>query len=258
MIALKSRIFSIYMGLSALLIAIFAFWSLFRKDWAMKVGKFWNATALFGLKHICGIDSEIIGKENLPDGPAIIASKHQTMWETMALCSYLPFPSFVLKKELGRIPIFGWWCAQSGFIFIDRSAGAKALRKMVEDSKAAIASDTTHIIIFPEGTRSPIGTKAPYQPGLAALAKALSLPIVPVAVNSGVFWQHPSGRKVPGKITLEFLPPLSPDMPRAQLMPAVEEVIETATRRLEAEGLAQIKDEALRPSQQDMSHGTAT
>ncbi|WOI52866.1 lysophospholipid acyltransferase family protein [Parvularcula sp. LCG005] len=251
MIKVRSIIFNLYMALCAILIALFGWWTLFRRDWTLASSRLWNGMVYQGLRFICGIDSETIGRDRLPDGPAIIAANHQSMWETVALCAQLPRPCFVLKKELGDIPIFGWWCRRSGFIFVDRSAGAAALKKMVRDARVAIDRGVSHIIIFPEGTRTPVGTTAPFQPGLAALAKAISVPIVPVAHNSGVFWQHPSGRKVPGTITMEYLPALSPDQPRAALMAATRDAIETRTRQLEARGIAQRASQMTAQDQED-------
>ena len=109
-----------------------------------------------------------------------------------------------MKRELKPVPFFGWWCAASGFVFVDRAAGAKALKSMISDSKQALALGSSHIVIFPEGTRTRVGEAGDYQPGTAALAKALDVPIVPVAHNSGCFWRHHEGRMVPGTVTLEF------------------------------------------------------
>lgn len=231
---LRSYIFTVYMYVTALIIASVCFPSLLKRDWAMKVSKAWASVALWGLRNICGIDRCIQGTEVIPDGPAIIAGKHQSMWETIFLAAALPHPSFVLKKELKRLPIFGWWCARSGFIFVDRKAGAKALRQMISDAQNALDQGSSHIIIFPEGTRTRVGERASYQPGVAALVKALQLPILPVAHNSGCYWRHYRGDKIPGTITLQFMEPISSSTPRTELMKRLEDVIEPATRALES------------------------
>lgn len=230
----RSILFACFMATSALVIGFLCIPSLVRRRWALAVSKFWATTCLHGLNWICGIQSRVTGAERLPEGPALIAAKHQSMWETLYLTAALPAPCFVLKQELRGIPVFGWWCARSGFIFIDRLAGAQALRDMLEKSKAAIAGGASHIIIFPEGTRVAPGERGQYQPGVAALAKGLKLPTVPVAHNSGTYWRHHDGRKLPGIIDLTFFSPLPADTPRATLMQRLEEIIETATRGLEA------------------------
>ncbi|MEM9421723.1 MAG: lysophospholipid acyltransferase family protein [Pseudomonadota bacterium] len=233
---IRSWGFTLFMYAFAVCIGLLGWVTLFNRRWSMAVCTFWCRGTLWALKTLCGVTASVSGEENLPDGPAIIAGKHQAMWETVFFCAYFEGPSFVLKKQLKSIPVFGWWCARAGFIYIDRDGGAKALRQMVDDSKAALANGATHIIIFPEGTRTGVGQKAPYQPGIAALAKTLKLPVVPAAHNSGCHWQHPGPLKVPGTIYLEFLPALDPSLPRAKLMAQLEETVESATARLEAKG----------------------
>ena len=117
---------------------------------------------------------EVRGTDHLAVAPAILAAKHQSMFETIALSAIVPRACFVLKKELRKIPVFGLWCARCGFIFVDRKAGATALRDMLAQAKQKLTDGVSHIIIFPEGTRTEPGTTAPYQPGVAALSKSLS------------------------------------------------------------------------------------
>ncbi|MEM9988074.1 MAG: lysophospholipid acyltransferase family protein [Pseudomonadota bacterium] len=223
--------------------------SLLRQPWALWASQLWTRMVLWGLKVICGIDEKVSGQQHLPPGPALIAAKHQSMWETVYLASTLPHPSFVLKKELGRIPIFGWWCARSGYIFVDRDAGAKALRKMVGEAKKAFDRGASHIIIFPEGTRTAVGDTALFQPGVAALAKALNVPILPVAHNSGGYWQHHTNLKVPGTIHLEYLPPMEEGLSRTELMAQLQNRIETTTQKLMAEA-----DDALAMTKEAHAH----
>lgn len=230
---LRSWTFTAFMYAYALFIGVVCAPTLLRRDWALAVAQAWCRGILWGLRTICRVSSHITGQEYLPDGPAIIAGKHQSMWETVFFCAFFKKPTFILKKELRTIPVFGWWCEQSGFIFVDREAGASALRQMVHDAKAALADGATHIIIFPEGTRTALGTRTTYQPGIAALARSLRLPVVPAAHNSGCYWRHPGPEKAPGTIALKFLPPISPSTPRAQLMASLEEVVESTTRQLE-------------------------
>jgi 1-acyl-sn-glycerol-3-phosphate acyltransferase len=251
----RTRLFDVYMVIVTLLIGVLLSPGLVRRSWAIGVCKLWCGALLFGLRMICGLGSKVEGRGDLPDGPAIIAAKHQSMWETLFLFRDLPRPSFVLKRELGRVPVFGWWAKAAGFIFVDRSAGAKALRSMVTDSQAAIADGATHIIIFPEGTRVPAGQSAPYHPGVAALARALDLPVVPVAHNSGCFWRHFDRLKVPGTITLQYLSPLPAGTPRAQLMAALPEIVESTTRLLEARSGAPSPRGTDNPREETFDHG---
>ena len=203
---------------------------------ARRIAKLWTGSNLAAARLLCGIRSDIRGAEHAGPGPAILAAKHQSMWETLRLYVDLPRPCFVLKKELKSIPMFGWWCQAAGFIFVDRDAGATALRSLLSDARKAVDGGASHIVIFPEGTRVAPGERAPYQPGVAALAKSLKLPVIPVAHNSGSYWLTPGPRKIPGTITLEYLPTLPAGLSRADLTEQLEGAIEGAMARLETRG----------------------
>lgn len=199
------------------------------------VVRLWANALLDGLRTICGTRYELRGLENIPDTPVLIASKHQAMWETVSLFSAIDNPAFVLKKELIAIPFYGWIAKAYGAIAIDRSAHASALRKLVKDAKNAVA-DGRHVIIFPEGTRTRIGEKIEYKPGVAALYKQLDIPCVPVALNSGIYWPRGSAKRA-GTIVMEFLPPIPPGLKRDQFMTALETAIENNSNRLCNDGL---------------------
>jgi len=186
------------------------------------------------MKAILGLDYEFRGLENLPPAPAILASKHQSAWDTIAFIWLAPFPVYVLKKELLSIPFWGWCAGHCGHVAVDRRGGAAALRKMVKDSLAAVA-DGRYVVIFPEGTRVAPGAKRPYHPGVAALYAAAPCPVVPVALNSGVFWGRRRFIKRPGRVILEFLPAIAPGLNRQQFTRELETRIEAATERLVAE-----------------------
>ena len=168
---------------------------------------------------------------NLPDGPVIIASKHQSSWETLAFARLFPDSAIVLKRELLFIPIVGWAMARAGNIAVARGDGASALRGLVKQAKAVIA-DGRSILIFPEGTRVAIGAEHPYQVGTAALYRQLGVPVVPVALNSGLFWGRRQFVKRPGVIDVEILPPIAPGLRREAFMTTLRERIEVATERL--------------------------
>ena len=201
----------------------------------IRLARFWASNILAFLKPTVGIDHEIRGLERIPRGGCIIAMKHQSAWDTLIIPVVLRGPVFVLKRELMLVPFFGWFLARAGSIAVDRKAGAGALRRMLAKAQPAAAAGRP-IVIFPEGTRVAPGTRRRYHPGVAALYQALALPVVPAAVNSGLFWGRRSFVKRPGHIILEFLDPIPPGWPRPQLMAELEQRIETATDVLVREG----------------------
>ena len=205
---------------------------------ALRVMHVWSRLVNFGLRLICNIHIEIRGQENLPvNGPGLIACKHQSMWDTIIFLSLLPKPVYVLKKELGLIPFFGWYTIATGMVRVDRDGHASALKKMIADSKRCIAEGKT-LVIFPEGTRAPVGEKLEYKPGIAAMYHQLGVGCVPAALNSGLFWPRRKFLRPPGAIVLEFLPPIAPGLNRRDFMATLEENIETATGRLLTEAVS--------------------
>ena len=201
----------------------------------MAFGRFWARIVLSLLSGIVGMRAEIRGRANLPAGPCLIAMKHQSMWDTLMLPVVLGDPAVVVKRELLVVPFYGWYAARAGSIFIDRKGGAGALRRMVAAAKAA-AAEGRPIVIFPQGTRTAPGdASVPYQPGVAALYQALDLPLVPAAVNSGLYWGRRSFVKRPGRAVIGFLPPIPPGLPRREMMGELESKIESATAALERE-----------------------
>ncbi len=204
------------------------------RRWVMRFGRFWARCVLGLLKTIVGLDGEIRGLEHIPPGPCIIAMKHQSAWDTLIMPVVLGDPAVVLKRELLWVPFYGWYAARAGSIAIDRRGGAGALRRMVAAARQAAASGRK-IVIFPEGTRTAPGQRLAYQPGVAALYQALDVPLVPAAVNSGLFWGRRSFVKRPGGIILAFLEPIPPGLSRRQVMPELEARIEAATAALELE-----------------------
>jgi 1-acyl-sn-glycerol-3-phosphate acyltransferase len=195
----------------------------------------WAAVSFWGLKHIAGLDYEVRGIENMPQSPALYASKHLSMWETVATHVLLKDPAIVMKRELLSVPGYGWYARKVRMIVIDREGGAKTIRSMVADAKKALA-DNRPVVIFPEGTRRPLGAEPDYKPGIAALYGALDVPCVPIAHNSGLYWPRRGFLRRPGRIIVEVLPPIPPGLKRAAFMAELEGRIEEATRRLLAEG----------------------
>lgn len=197
-------------------------------QWGLKL---WSATMMWCLKVIVGLEWDVRGLENLPERPCILACKHQSAWETGVFYQVARDPSYILKKELLSIPFFGWYIARGGAIAIDRKAGASALKLMISGTQDRLARGQ-NVVIFPEGTRAAPGKPGTYHPGVAALYKGVDAPLVPVALNSGLFWQRRSFLKRPGRITIEFLPAIQPGLDRRAFMGELQARIETATNAL--------------------------
>ena len=194
----------------------------------------WCRSCIWLIKTLLGINYEIRGLEHLSGKPVIIASKHQSAWETLVFNTIILDCAYVVKRELLWFPFFGWFLSRLGMIGIDRSGGAFALKRLVADCKERLESGRS-IIIFPQGTRTPPGAKQPYLPGTAALYTQCKVPVVPTALNSGIFWPRRTFLKRPGTVTLEFLPPIVPGMERREFSKHLEAEIETATNRIERE-----------------------
>ena len=199
-----------------------------------KIARAWQWSIIAGLRVIVGLTYEIRGREQLPKSPVIIASKHQSAWETLTFHALIGEVAVGLKEELTRIPVFGWYLLRSGNIKIDRGAGSRAIRSLIDGAKRAVG-EGLHVLIFPEGTRRAPEDPPDYKPGVAALYGALRLPVVPVALNSGVFWRRREFVKHPGRIVVEFLEPIPAGLERKQFMARLERSIETATARLVTE-----------------------
>ena len=193
------------------------------------------SSTLWFLRIVCGTRVEWRGREKLPTGPYIVACKHQSLWETFALFMLLPDPTYVLKRELMWLPLFGWLATKARMIPIDRGSHAKALASMMVAARREAARGR-QIVIFPEGTRRPPGAKPRYLPGVAFLYAELGLPCVPIALNSGLFWPRRSLRRYPGTVLVEVLDPIPPGLGKREFLTRLQNATEEATARLVAEG----------------------
>lgn len=162
---------------------------------------YWSACNLWWLRITCGLKYQVIGKENIPDHPCIVMSNHQSTWETMAIGPIFPPLTWVVKRELFFVPVFGWGLALTQPIALNRSAGRKAVDQLVEQGVKKIKKGRW-ILIFPEGTRTPPGTKRKFKIGGAMLAEKSGAPIIPVAHNSGTFWARKQLTKKSGTIKM--------------------------------------------------------
>jgi 1-acyl-sn-glycerol-3-phosphate acyltransferase len=206
------------------------------RPWLIACLRIWSRGIIVSLRVICGVRTELRGAEHIPKGAALVASKHQCMFDTFVPFFFLPDCCVVLKKELSVIPFFGWYAVRGGMIVVDREAHAQALRTLLKEARVRLA-EPRQLLIFPEGTRTAPGAPPDYKPGVAALYRDLELPCVPVAVNSGVHWPKHGFIRRPGTIVFEFLEPIPPGLKRADFMRTLEQRIETASDALLAEGI---------------------
>lgn len=235
MIVVRSLLFNVLMISFTLAVGVIGLpCFLIGRRAVVAVSRFWSGGLVAMARVVAGIDVDLRGVENLPQGAAIVAAKHQSAWETLYFTELLDGPAAVLKEELVKAPVIGPYMRAMDMIPVDRKAGASALRRMVEMARQAAAKGRP-ILIFPQGTRVAPGVQAPYHPGTAALYAGLGLPVIPVALNSGLYWSRNSFWKRPGKIVVEFLPAIPPGLDRRAFMARLQETLETATARLEAE-----------------------
>src|SRR5262249_6735921 len=195
------------------------------------MGGRWARGTLLLLRAIVGLGLRVRGGEHRATAPAIYAVKHQSAWDTLVFPLLLDKPAYVLKQELIRVPLFGSYLKQCGMIPVDRQGGGSALKQMLRAARSAVAQGRS-ILIYPEGTRTPPGERRPYQPGVAALYGGLGIPVVPVVLNSGLFWGRRAFHKKPGTITIEFLPPIAPGLARREFMQELQTRMEGASERL--------------------------
>ena len=204
----------------------------------MRVAKAWARSNIWLMSLICHIKVEYRGVEKIPKGPLIVASKHQSMWETFALLQFFERPLFILKRELVWIPVFGLFLLKADMIAVDRSAGGRALIRMTRRAGEAVRRGR-QLIIFPEGTRTPVGALPRYKAGVGQVYVDSGVACLPVALNSGLFWPRRTFVRYPGTLVVEFLDLLPPGLSRDQFLARAREVIEDATNRIVEAGRAE-------------------
>jgi len=195
-------------------------------------------TSLWLLRVVCGTKVEWRGIEKLPKTACILACKHQSAWETFALYAAIDDPTYILKRELMWLPLFGWYMHKEGLIPVDRSAGMAALARMTARARAALAAGR-QIVIFPEGTRRLPGAEPSYKPGILYLYAKAGVPCVPMALNSGLYWPRRSLLRLPGTIVVEILDPIAPGLDKNTFSHRLEDAIEDASARLVRDASAQ-------------------
>ena len=217
------------------------------RRWAMAALSAHAHASMWWMRIICGTRVEVRGLANLPPGAAIIASKHQSAWDTFGLVPLTRDPAMVMKQELLSLPLYGWFSRKFEMIPVRRDLGPTALRQMAREA-AKRARQGRDIVIFPEGTRRPPGASPAYRPGIALLYETLGIPCVPVALNSGYFWPRHSIMRRAGTIVVEFLPAIPPGLPRAEFMALLQDRIETATARIFPQEIAAGAGKEISPS----------
>ena len=207
----------------------------FGKRATFAFGLFWAKGVLAISRIFAGVTWKVDGLENLPEKPYILASKHQSFFDTVIWSLLVPDAAYVMKEELLTQPIFGWFIRRIDVVALDRSAGLSSLRKLLVDS-AAKAEAGMPVIIFPEGTRTVPGIRGRYHPGVAAMYEKLSLPVVPVGTDSGVFWDRGFKGLKAGQITVSIQPPIMPGLDKRTFLAQLSDAIEDASLGLLPEG----------------------
>ncbi len=235
MLILRSILFNIAFYINVLLWMLVALPTLVmpRKVF-MGIARLWSLSSLWLVKVIAGMKFELRGAENIPKGGFIVVGKHQSAWETFVLFSLFDDPCFILKRELAWIPLFGLYVLKSDMVPIDRKSGVKAMTTMNARALAAI-NNGRQIIIFAEGTRRMPGAKPAYKQGFSHLYSAIGVPILPLALNSGVFWPRRSFLRRPGTVVVKIMPLVGVGLPRVEAQALVQQQIEAASDRLLAE-----------------------
>jgi 1-acyl-sn-glycerol-3-phosphate acyltransferase len=238
-IFIRSLIFNI------LFYPIFLFWAIIAlptlvlpRAALLRVASWWAKTNILLMRLVCGIKVEFRGAEKIPKGPLLVASKHQSMWETISLLHFFDAPFFVLKRELRRIPLFGLFLIKADMIAIDRKAGGRALMAIMKRAIAEVRRGR-QFVIFPEGTRTAPGAPPDYKRGVIQIYADCGVPCLPVALNSGLFWPRRTFMRYPGTLVVEFLDPIPPNLPREEFFNRLRSVIEEASDRLVAAGRAE-------------------
>lgn len=239
MLAMRSLVFNLFFYLYTIALMIFIIPTIVwpTSQPILWIGYVWGRGNLWALRVICGMTVEWRGMEKIPDGPLLVAAKHQSAWETFAF--FIPFrrPAYVYKRQLAYVPLFGWLIWKAKQIPVDRGKKGAALASITDGALKAAAIGR-QVMIFPEGTRRAVEAPPDYKFGVTHLYATLGLTCQPVALNSGMFWSRKSFTRRPGTVLVEFLDPIPPGLPPAEFAAKLQDGIETATNRLIAESRA--------------------
>ena len=236
MLLIRSALFNLFFFLLTPLLSVLILVSRpfgFSASWFW--ARLWSRTLLALLRIICGIRVKIEGREHFPDSPCVVMAKHQSAMETVAMPMLVPPYAWILKRELFHIPIFGWALAVMGTIAIRRGNPREAIKQVIEQGRARL-DDGRWVVIFPEGTRSAVGTTGNYQPGGVVVAQKAEAAILPMAHNAGAHWPKRGFIKTPGTVTFKFMPLIDAETvvntKRNDLLEQLKNDIESETRNL--------------------------
>ncbi len=233
-VLIRSTIFHIVSFLTALVYCVALPFLFLPRHWGAPILFSFLRVFLWELKTICGLDHEIRGRENIPEGQVLVASKHQSAWETIAFSLMLNDPVFIVKGELFWVPVVGWIIRKMGHLGVQRKSGIGSMANMLEAAKLR-AAEGRNLIIFPEGTRGTPDADSEFKQGIGVLYRILKLPCVPVVLNSGQFWPRRSWLRYPGKITVQFLQPIEPGLEVNQFASMLKNTIDEESRKLRPE-----------------------
>jgi 1-acyl-sn-glycerol-3-phosphate acyltransferase len=248
LLILRSAVFNVLFYLNLLVHFVIAIPTLVLPRIAIvRLAQSWGRTNNWLLRAVCGIKVEYRGLEKIPHGALLVASKHQSLWETFALLWVFSDPCFILKRELQWIPFFGWYAWKAGMIPVDRGRRGQALADMTERARVELGRGR-QIVIFPEGTRRAPGAEPNYKFGIVHLYVETGIPCLPIALNSGLFWPRRSFRRYPGTIVAEILDPIPSGLDKAAFAAKLQQDIETATARLIADGERELLRNGIEPA----------
>jgi 1-acyl-sn-glycerol-3-phosphate acyltransferase len=238
MLVLRSALFNLLFYLNLLALMVLGLPGLVRgRQGVMRQSARWGRSSLWLLRVICGMHVEFRGLHHVPKGAMIVAAKHQSFWEVFAFLTIFPDFTYVLKRELARIPLFGLYARCGEQIAIDRARGRAALAQVSQQARKVLA-DGRQLLIFPEGTRRAPGAEPEYKFGVAFIYTETGALCLPVALNSGLFWPRRSFLRRPGTVLVEFLEPIRPGLDKAAFLKDLQTRIEEASTRLMQESLA--------------------
>lgn len=223
MILLRSTVFNIvFFAVSLIMTLLATAVRVVAPDRVLDAAIFWARCLVVSARIICGIRLDVQGLDHIPDGAALIASRHQSAFDTFVWLTLVPRCCYVFKQELGRIPLFGPLISAAGMIAVDRDGGGRAIRELLREADRALG-EQRQIVIFPEGTRGEPGGPVVLQAGIAAIASHTRLPVIPVSTNSGLYWGRKAYRKRPGTVRVVVGRPIPPQIERRALMRALED-----------------------------------
>jgi 1-acyl-sn-glycerol-3-phosphate acyltransferase len=230
---IRSKLFDVFLalwtGLFAPVLAIL--WLCGSPERGVRLAsRLWARGILKGLSWLVGLTYAERGQHNIPDEPCLIIANHQSTWETLAFMALFPDVAIIAKQELLTIPVFSWFLRKSPMILIDRESGSKAVRKMVDESRAALAQGRS-VLIFPEGTRRPVSEPIEFKRGVELLYSKLDRVVLPVALNSGHFWGPGRPFKRGGTISVSYLDPIEPGLPGNEFTRRAEQLLEAERRQ---------------------------